>query len=282
VNLYESLKAVQPGDVLVVGEKHGFYPHHQNQSQVISILQDFGHSVHLGFEHMDYTKQGALADYLNGSLSEPKFLKKIGWGKSQFSSCYEYTESVAFNGPFSVTPFSCYRQQLWLPGLTSATALAINLPRRITNKVFREGVGSLTSKELNLLPPNYELGNDLYFERFKAVISGSGGSHGPISDEVLEKMFWAQSLWDETMAWKTLEFLQGRPSDVVVIIVGDFHAAYGGGLPDRLMARGASKVHVISQMLAEDLKHADIKAEVLPDPKYGERGDLVIFTNFRQ
>jgi uncharacterized iron-regulated protein len=69
------------------------------------------------------------------------------------------------------------------------------------------------------------------------------------------------------MAWRALQHLDENPEDILVIIVGDFHVSYGGGLPDRLRARGAADVVTISQVLEKD--------EVKVHPKYGARADFV-------
>jgi uncharacterized iron-regulated protein len=119
----------------------------------------------------------------------------------------------------------------------------------------------LTAEETALLPPNFELGNDHYYERFREVMKG----HVP--EEAIQNYFVAQSLWDETMAWKALESFQKHPRQTLMIIVGDFHVAWDGGLPHQLRRRGAQDLVVISQ--TRDL------ADVAIHPKYGPRADFI-------
>ena len=66
---------VEAGDVVLVGEQHGFYPHHQTQYDVVKNLQQAGFSVSVGMEHVPYTLQQGLSDYVKGSMSEEDFLK---------------------------------------------------------------------------------------------------------------------------------------------------------------------------------------------------------------
>lgn len=63
-----------------------------------------------------------------------------------------------------------------------------------------------------------------------------------------------------------------------MIIVGNFQANYGGGLPYRLRARGAAAVVVISQIDPAGLSAEEIARLVAPDPRYGVRADAVWVT----
>ena len=60
-----------------------------------------------------------------------------------------------------------------------------------------------------------------------------------------------------------------------MIVVGDFHAQYGGGLPDRLRARGVQSVTVLSQIEAAGLTESELHDEAGPSTSYGPRADGV-------
>ena len=125
----------------------------------------------------------------------------------------------------------------------------------------RQGLDSLSEEERRLLPPLYDRGSDEYFERFKKIME----NHVP--EHMLENYFLAQSLWDDTMAWSSARHLANHPEDLLVILVGDFHANYGHGLVERLYANGVKDVLVISQVLE--------KKQTEPHPIYGPRADFV-------
>jgi uncharacterized iron-regulated protein len=76
------------------------------------------------------------------------------------------------------------------------------------------------------------------------------------------------------MAWVSTEYLRMHPEQILVIIVGDFHATYGGGLPDRLRARGAD-VLTISQVNLSGLSGDEENGEILPDEKFGPRAEYI-------
>ncbi len=77
------------------------------------------------------------------------------------------------------------------------------------------------------------------------------------------------------------ELLRAHPEQVLVIIVGDFHASYGGGLPDRLRARGVTSMLVISQVNRFGLDDDETRRLVVPDPRHGVRADYVWVTEER-
>ena len=96
-------------------------------------------------------------------------------------------------------------------------------------------------------------------------------SGGHVPDSKLDNYFQAQSTWDETMAWQSLEFMKNHIDQVFVIIVGEFHVQYGGGLPASLNRRIqlmglADKINVktISQITTEGLTTDQITESILP------------------
>ncbi len=253
------LQRVEPGTVIVFGEYHDSIRHHDNQNLLLWNLKKLGLKIHVGMEFIDYTKQAELEQYLSGELAEKDFLTKISWGGF---------------------PFDWYRSLVQFPlSQEGGKTIALNAPSFLTRKIGRTGLESLTPEEESLLPPNFTIGNDLYFQRFKEAM----GIHDSfvqkfqtnIDPVKLQQMFTAQSLWDDTMAWQSRLFMEQNPNDVLVIIVGDFHASYGGGLADRLKARGIQKVLTISQVLDNGLEKEQIESLILPHPRYFERGDFI-------
>jgi uncharacterized iron-regulated protein len=247
-----ALSQVHPGDVVVLGETHGTEELPPLHMQIIENISK-NHKLSVGMEFFEYPQQGLVDAYLRKDLLEIDFLKQLGWGAFSFSS---------------------YRQQVQFPIDHGGTTVALNAPRTLTNKVAKNGLESLNPVERELLPPAFSLGNERYFLRFKEVM----GSHVP--EQALPRYFAAQSIWDETMAWKANEFLQQHPDQVLVIIVGEFHVQYGGGLPDRLKARGAKQVHTFSFVNLNGLSLEEIDKELQPSAIDGQRADFIWTTDF--
>lgn len=254
VSLELSLAAVGPGQVVVIGEDHGTQVMASQQMQVLETLKKMGHLVSVGMEFFSYPHQASVDAWRSGNLSDSDFLKAVQWGQG--------------------FPFQAYKRQVRFPSLGSEFVVALNAPRELTGRIAQVGLEGLSEEETGLLPPDFNLGNPSYFERFKKVM----GDHLP-SPQALERYFAAQSTWDDTMAWTATQFLQAHPEQVLVIIVGEFHVQYGGGLPDRLRARGA-QVTSFSLVNLFGLSESEQKAAVRPSSLEGARSDFVWTSRF--
>jgi uncharacterized iron-regulated protein len=237
------LAQIRPGTTVVLGEQHDSVPHHEVQASLLEELSALGLRLNVGMEFFEYTQQPLVDNYLSGALHEADFLRAIGWAG---------------------LPFDLYRRQVLVPLATGGKTFGLNIPRALTRKVSQGGLEALTDAEKQLLPPKFTMGNQAYRERFHEVMK----DHVP--PQVIERYFISQSLWDDTMAWQATGVLASDSNAVLAIIVGEFHAAWFGGLPDRLRERGAGNVIVISQ--SNDI------ADVQVHPVYGPRADFIWVT----
>lgn len=255
VSMESVVEQVNPGDVVILSEEHGNEIHHGNQRALLQALAQKNLTVSVGMEHLYMDRQVFLDSYLNGNLVEADFLSRMLWGKG--------------------LAFDHYREQVLFPLNVGGWTVALKAPSWLTRKVFLEGLDSLNDSERAWLPPGFTLGNDKYYKRIKEFID-SGGHGGP---EMVQRTFSAQSIWDETMSFRAIEYINQNPDHVLVILVGDFHAAYGGGLPDRLRQRGSRQVLVISQVNRNGLTEEQAREEVLPHSEYGQRAEFVWVTD---
>lgn len=255
VELETIVQEIPEGSVIILGEVHNLVDHHQNQLRFLEALSvQRTRPIHVGLEFLSYPDQVHVDAYLADELSEEDFLKKTGFGSS----------------------FPSYRPKILFPTQTGGKTLAINAPRSLSGQVARVGVEGLGPGERELLPPQFELGRDIYYERFQEIMSG--GAH-PLPPAALKRYFEAQSLWDDTMAWQVKNWRERFPQDDIVIIVGDFHASYGGGLADRLKARGVPRVVSVSQVQLRGLTQQQQWNELRPHSRYGVRADYVWATD---
>lgn len=251
VQLQQIARLARPGSVIVIGENHGHPPHHANQRRLLQALALEQPRVSVGMEFFERPDQSKVDSYLEGKMPESDFLKSIQWGKPSFDH---------------------YREQVLFPKSHGGWTVALNAPRALTGKVAKNGIAQLPPEERAQLPSGFELGNEGYRERFRQTMIG----HAPESE--IQKYFEAQSIWDEVMASSAVQYLREQPEQVLVIIVGDFHAAFGGGLPDRLRARGAKDVIIVSQINARELTEKQLREELEVHPKWGARADFIWVT----
>ena len=249
VVLDDALSKVKPGSVVIIGENHGLKTHQAQQMAILQILDYLGLKVSVGMEFFSYPDQRLVNRYRSGLLKEDEFLKTINWG---------------------TLDFSYYRDQVAFPSnAKGAMTVALNAPRTLTGKIAKTGMESLTPQELALLPPNFTVGRDSYKTRFLENVPHQ------MPPEAMNRLFTAQSVWDDTMAWQAKNFLDRHPKQILVIIVGEFHVQYGGGLPDRLKARGVSSVLTFSQIDTRNFTDDQLSQLVAPSPRDGVRADYL-------
>lgn len=242
------LKGIQSGQILIVSELHDNEAHHQNQRDLLVRVSKSAFPISVGMEFFDYTDQNFVTQFGQDLLDEETFLKLIKWGS---------------------TPFNFYRFQVRVPYYLYGQTYALNFPRALSGKVAKFGLDSLTTDEKKLMPPNFALGANTYFERFSETMKGH------VSEEKIKNYFAAQSLWDDTMAWQAAQAMKMKPTQLLMIIVGDFHVAYQDGLIARLKARGVSNIISISQVDSAGLSVDEKTALIQPDLKYGVRADYI-------
>jgi uncharacterized iron-regulated protein len=250
VSLKEAVSGVRAGDVVLLGEQHGTETQPRFQLQVMQALRAVGLRVSVGMEFFDYTTQSFLDDFRSGKIPEDVLLADVKWGQG--------------------FPFSSYRAQVLFPKLGESFTVALNAPMSLTGLIAKNGLASLTPEQRAVLPPDFTLGNDGYKARF----AQAAGGHIP-DPRSFDNWFTAQSAWDDTMAWKAAGFLKEHPEQVLVIVVGQFHVDYGGGLPDRLRARGVEHLTTFSLINLHGEKPEEVRQEIDPSPQYGPRADYL-------
>ena len=253
----EIIEQVKPGSILILGENHGIATHRDQHVLLLNMLHEKGLKVSVGLEFLNYTDQAFVDQYLSDQLTDDQFQKSVQW------------QSIGFE---------FYKQQLRFPKIAQGFSLGLNIPRSVTSKIAKTGIEGLKPEELKLMPPQFQLGRDSYKKRFADVIHVPAGS-------VLDRYFTAQSTWDDTMAWQAIQFIHAHPDQVLVIVVGEFHAQFGGGLANRIQARDAViKITSVSQIWAvkslDDGTKAnwtdeEIQSEIKPSVDEGPRGDFI-------
>lgn len=225
LQLTELVNQVSAGDIIIMGESHAQpgQPNldQKNQVELITALLKKNRNVSVGMEFLKFTTQPRINEYLLNKISDSQFLIDAQWDQQ---------------------PFVDYKTQILLPTLGMGWTYGLNSPAEVTKFVRKNGLAQITPEYTLLLPPNFELGDSKYETRFNEYM-GFIAHHGG----VLEYYFQAQSIWDDTMAWQALEIMKSNPNQILVIIVGNFHVQYDGGLPNRIKNRGYSKVKTIIQ-----------------------------------
>ena len=247
VELSKLIQVVQPGSVVILSEIHTLKSHHQNQMNFINELEKISDSkISIGFEMFDINEQNLLDDYSDKLISAEQLKSYVSLSKDWFDFYLPLLK-------FTQNPES--------------QAVALNAPKWLTSKIARVGIDQLSNYEKLLIPTDFALGDEMYLERFQEV------SHIP--KDKIKNYFEAQCMWDDIMADTAREFILSNPKGILVIIVGDFHAAYYGGLPKRLRQRGVANIVTISQVSTAGLNEKEKDELIKPHSRYGRRADYI-------
>ncbi|MEQ9482890.1 ChaN family lipoprotein [Coleofasciculus sp. F4-SAH-05] len=214
------LQELVKADVVYLGEIHSNPDDHKAQLEILQALYQENPKIVLAMEMFQRPYQDILDQYLAGHLTETQLIEQT-----------DYEQRWGF-------PWDYYAPLLQFAQTHQLPVLALNAPTEISRKVARNGLESLTSDELQQIPPLDEIRTDNadYRQMVEAVYNqhqqaGHGNSDG------FERFFSVQVLWDETMADGIADFLTANPDYQVVVIAGRGHIVYGYGIPSRVARR---------------------------------------------
>jgi uncharacterized iron-regulated protein len=222
-------------DVVFLGESHNDRVGHRVQLAIFERLTGAGpHAdgeagaaeappaptspVVLSLEMIERDVQYIVDEYLHGLISLDQFKRNTrpwAWYDEDYAPVVEAAKNAG------------------LP------VIAANAPRRYVNLVGRSGpaaLDGLSDEARRYLPPlPYEGPSAKYRAELVEVMGGHEDGGGGARDSAMqENGYFAQSLWDATMAHSIAQTLLDRPGSRVVHLVGSFHVKNGTGIPEQL------------------------------------------------
>ena len=248
--IVEQLKAAR---VVYLGETHDRESDRFQQLAIIQALFQHNPRQAIGMEMFQRPAQPLLDLYLAGKISaaqlrqQSEFDKRWGFKWESYAPILEFAKAHK------------------LP------LIALNTPTEITRKTAKQGLNSLTTTELQYIPPIAEI--DRSNLTYQQMILASYQQHAgivPIASKSFDRFYTAQLLWDETMAERVANFAKQNPDRQTIVIAGSSHIIYGYGIPDRVMRRmgNSTRFNQKTVLLSHDL-----------DPKQSPPADFIWSTN---
>lgn len=202
----EFWSSVTTADVIYVGERHTEAGDHDYEFAIIKGLKARGIPFAIGWEMFEVSQQPLLDAWQGGGLSLSELFRQTEWAKHW--------------GKYSPT----YERMLRWSREAGIEAYALNAPASLSRKISR-GL-PLTPEEKLLLPQGYRpLPGGL--NHFKSQMGSHPGS-GPIN---YDRYYRAQTLWDQTMADRVVQFRKRDPARKLVVFAGRGHVESGYGIP---------------------------------------------------
>ncbi len=245
--------------VIFVGENHPNFANHLNQLKIIKLLHKKREKLAIGMEMFQKRFQPVLDEYIKGEIDLKTFLKKT-----------RYFKKWKFN-------FNLYRPIVEYARNNSLPLVALNIDDKITKKIAKSGIFSLSEKEMKKLPSTIDFDNLKYEENMKNLLSFQHIHNKKTKNINSDYMFEAQIVWDEIMAENAADFLKKHPDYTMVILAGNGHIKNFYGIPQRLYKRVPVPYSVIAQDILPTPKSADYAIFTSDDVKVKEPLKLGIY-----
>ena len=223
--------------LVFVGESHTDLAFHHVQLQVIRELQRRGRTVHVGLEMFPYTLQLALDQWNQGGQTEQQFLDASHWYLNWGYNWAYYREIFLFAREHGIR------------------VNGVNTPREVVAVVRKKGFKDLTPEEAAAIPMQIDTDSQDHRRVVKALFSDDESGLHAMSDQAFEGMYAAQCTWDATMGFNAVRALRrGGPKDIMVVLIGQGHVAYGLGIQRQAAHWFDGKMAAVIPVHLEDLK----------------------------
>jgi len=201
-------------DYILIGEGHRNVCDHKMQQQVLGELTSSNVPLAVGLEMVAVDMQPILDDFAQGQIEMDDLEEELQW-KTKWGYSYSL-----FRGLFEIAR----RNSLPVAGL--------NVPTRVTRKITREGLESLTDEERAFLPKEIVPPSNAQVPFLDMIFSQhfEKDTKGTIKRD---RFHLVQSIWDSKMAEEAVR-LHGEYNWPVMVIAGGGHVENGWGIARRI------------------------------------------------
>jgi uncharacterized iron-regulated protein len=205
--------------LVCVGETHDNLHDQRVELAVVRELhRRFPGKVAVGMEMFREPQQEALDRWVRGEFTELEFLKASKW-----------YDTWGYD-------FGAYRDLLLFARKNGIDIVALNPPKELQQAVSRSGLDNV-SGELRGKLPGIDEPDPWQREVLRGIFGGHAGHGG--GDNAFDSFLRVQLLWEETMAQRVTDYLQGPRGEgkIMVTVTGGWHVRYGFGLPKKVLRR---------------------------------------------
>ena len=224
IDLATLIGEIADRDVVFLGEEHDNSAGHALHLDILKALHAKRPDLVLSMEMFERDVQGVVDDYLRGRIDEECFLENSRpWNNyaKHYRPMVEYAKAHGLD------------------------VIAANVPRRLAGASARgEAVDGPWAARETTAPA----------DRYRAAFLEAMGEHPGMDEDLLDNMYAAQCLKDDTMAESIADYLEGRPHrrPLVVHVCGKFHSDFGLGTVVRLLNRRPLTQSAVLSMASGD------------------------------
>ena len=211
-DLVEKLRSER---LVYVGETHTALSDHMLQLDVLRGMAAQPGELVLGVEWFQARFQPALDDYIAGRIGEAEMLRLT-----------EYYDRWRFD-------YRLYRPIMQFARDNAIPVIALNASRELTSAIGKLGINDLPATLRQQLPDSYDVSDKAY----EAILRDVFVAHGRDEDGAFQRFVEVQLTWDESMAQRAAEFLNGHADGRILILAGNGHIGGRSGIPNRVTRR---------------------------------------------
>lgn len=246
--LSQIVERMADNQILFFGEEHYDSIGHMAQDSLYRLLVDRYKDVTLSLEMFERDCQLVVNEYLKGQITDAQLVKDGRAWKN----------------------YKDYRPMVNTARDKHQAVVAANAPRRYVNMVSRNGLASLngldkeSKKHFAALP--IDTVNTPYYTKFAALMGNQSHFKG-------RNMYYAQTLWDATMAESIYNSWKQHKGTRILHLNGRFHTDEELGTVTQLQRMSRKlKIVTISSFAADDFQNPDWT-------KYEKLADFILLTD---
>lgn len=214
LTLLEITDLARDADYILMGEGHKNACDHKMQQAVLASLSQLETPPAIGLEMVAVDMQPILEDFAKGQVEVSALEEELQW-----STRWGY-------------PFSLFQGLFETAQRSSLPVAGLNVPSRVTKKITKEGVQSLSEEEQAFLPSQI-VPPDAAQVEFLDEIYAQHPSLQSDNATQRERFYLVQSIWDSKMAEEAVK-LRKRFDWPVMIVAGSGHVENGWGIAKRI------------------------------------------------
>ena len=225
-------------EVVLLGESHNDFDHHQWQLQTLASVYLLRPRMVIGFEAFPRRVQPVLDQWVAGNLTQRQFLERVEWEK-------------IWN-----VPAALYLPLFQFARLNRIPMAALNVDKKLTEEISKKGWDGVPAEQkegVSRPAPATRAYEEYLFEVYKQHVHDKGSAAPNRSDAGFRRFGESQTTWDRAMAEALARHLKGERESrpLVVGIMGSGHVRNGYGVAHQLRDLGVTGIAALLPLEAE-------------------------------
>lgn len=215
-----------------VGESHTRYDHHLVQLAALKELFQQSPKLAIGAEWFQQPFQQHLDDYIAGRISEAQMLERT-----------RYFERWRYD-------YRLYRPIMQFARDKNIPVIALNAEPEVSKALAKTTYAELPAHLKSQIPESFDWSDKDYENRLRTVFE----MHTEYASK-FEDFLRGQLTWDESMAYRTADFLTRNPDHRMIVFAGSGHIEFGSGIPNRV--KRYLNTHQVSLLITDGRSEID-------------------------